>query len=54
LDPKYIEIAVVIISTPEDKKYIKKVLDQMGVPSQFVVARNLERASLSVYGNILK
>ena len=47
-------IAVVVISRPQEKKFIKKALDEMGVPSQFVTTQKLKAAKIGVFSNILK
>ena len=55
IDPSFTTIAVVIIQKPDQKKYIKKVLDEMGVPSQFLLAtKKLATAKIGVFSNILK
>jgi hypothetical protein len=44
----------VILQNRNHKGPIKKVLDEAGVPSQFILVETLKRAKIGVYSNILK
>ena len=56
LDPKYITIAVVIIRDNIEKFPIKKLLDSMGIPSQFVRTDTINKAQrkLTTYSLMMK
>lgn len=55
LDKKSI-IVVVLISDTKAKKFMKKWLDQFGVPSQFLVVNTMKRilGKMGVFSNLLK
>lgn len=54
--PKDTIIAVVLTQQKDQKQYIKKYLDELGVPSQFILVPTLKRSlgKIGVFSNILK
>ena len=55
IDAKFTEFAVVIIKK-DMKGPVKKLLDKMGIPSQFILSETFKRLGrkMNVYTNILR
>ena len=53
VEPKTIDLVVVILGDPSIKAPIKALLTKMGCPSQFILSDTIDKP-LSVYSNILK
>lgn len=47
-------MVVVLLADQKTKAPIKKALDGMGIPSQFILSSTVRRARISVYSNVLK
>lgn len=49
-------IIFVLLNNPDHKKLIKKALDKMGLASQFMLKRNIEKklSALGVFSNLLR
>jgi hypothetical protein len=54
LNPKASMMALIFLDHPGKKKKVKKQLDGMGVPSQFILLSTVQRAKITVYTNLLK
>lgn len=56
VDPKNMDLAVVVIKRKEQKKAIKAHLDKGGIPSQFILEDTIFRSKgkMGVFGNLLK
>jgi len=56
VDPKTVEIVIVLVQRAEEKAVIKRCLDKLGFASQFLLQKNIQKkvGTMGVISNILR